>query len=110
MYKRTVLFSLIVFAMILSIVAPNSTEAKSMKTKAESAIIVDVEAGKILYGKNENEAVPRESMTKMMTEYIVLDKINSGDLKWDDKTQISDYAYEISANNNFSGVEIGRAS
>lgn len=104
MYKRTVLFSLIVFAMILSIVAPNSIEAKSMKTKAESAIIVDVETGKILYAKNENEALPPASMTKMMTEYIVLDKINSGDLKWDDKTQISDYAYEISANNNFSGV------
>ena len=75
MYKRTVLFSLIVFAMILSIVAPNSTEAKSMKTKAESAIIVDVETGKILYAKNENEALPPASMTKMMTEYIVLDKI-----------------------------------
>src|SRR5699024_6029113 len=51
-----------------------------------------------------DKALPPASMTKMMTEYLDLEKINDGDLSWDSTTQISDYAYKISANKNFSGV------
>ena len=57
-----------------------------------------------MYAKNETEALPPASMVKMMTEYIVLEKIANGELSWETTTQISDYAYKISANNNFSGV------
>lgn len=79
-------------------------EANSFDTKAESAIIVDVNSGKILFAKNENEALPPASMTKMMTEYIVLEKIAAGELNWDTTTEISDYVYNISADNEFSGI------
>ncbi|MEI3611094.1 D-alanyl-D-alanine carboxypeptidase family protein [Pseudogracilibacillus sp. SO30301A] len=91
---------------LLLIIHPDITkvEAKAVETKAESAIIVDVNTGKILYAKNENEALPPASMTKMMTEYIVLEKINQGEIDWNTTTQISDYAYSISANDSFSGV------
>lgn len=41
MYKRPFIFSFIVLAMMLSIIAPNMVEADSIKTKAETAIIVD---------------------------------------------------------------------
>lgn len=83
---------------------PNIIQAKTLETKAETAIIVDFDTGKILYAKDENEALPPASMTKMMTEYIVLEQINNGDISWDTTTKISDYAYSISANNAFSGV------
>src|SRR5690625_302622 len=76
----------------------------AIDTAAESAIIVDVDSGKILYAKDENEALPPASMTKMMTEYIVLEKINNGEISWDTTTQISDYVFDISANNSFSGI------
>lgn len=94
------------FFALLLILQPHVTkvEAKAIETKAESAIIVDVNTGKILYAKDENEALPPASMTKMMTEYIVLEKIDQGEIDWDTTTQISDYAYSISANNSFSGV------
>src|SRR5690625_3139649 len=76
----------------------------AIDTAAESAIIVDVDSGKILYAKDENEALPPASMTKMMTEYIVLEKVNDGELDWEDTTEISDYAYDLSADNRFSGI------
>lgn len=77
----------------------------AIDTSAETAIILDVDTGKILYAKDENEALPPASMTKMMTEYIVLQKINDGEISWDTTTQISDYVYEISKpGNNFSGI------
>src|SRR5690625_675841 len=92
------------FFLLLFTLQTNKAEAKSIETKAESAIIVDVNTGKILFAKNENEALPPASMTKMMTEYIVLESIEKGELDWNTTTQISDFAYSISANNNFSGV------
>lgn len=97
------IFSVVLMLSLFIPLHPTWTEAKSI-TEANSAIIVDVETGKILYAKNEKEALPPASMTKMMTEYIVLEKIASGELSWDDTTQISDYAYSISANDDFSGV------
>lgn len=43
-------------------------------------------------------------MTKMMTEYLVHEAIEEGQISWDTTTQISDYPYSISANPAFSGV------
>src|SRR5690625_4228355 len=43
-------------------------------------------------------------MTKMMTEYLVWEAVESGDISWDTKTEISDYPYGISADASFSGV------
>src|SRR5699024_6294233 len=89
--------------LMISSIQPTIVQA-SIETKAKSAIIVDVESGKILYAKNENEAMPPASMTKMMTEYLVLQKVNENEISWDTTTKISDYAYDISANDDFSGV------
>src|SRR5690625_6804528 len=53
------------FFLLLFTLQTNKAEAKSIETKAESAIIVDVNTGKILFAKNENEALPPASMTKI---------------------------------------------
>lgn len=95
----------VIMMLLISFILPRpSLAADTFNTNADSAIIVDFESGKILYGKNINEALPPASMTKMMTEYIILEKIADGDLSWDTTTQISDLVYEISANKDFSGI------
>lgn len=71
---------------------------------AESTILVDADSGKILYEKNSDEALPPASMTKIMTEYLVWEAIDEGQISWDTTTQISDYPYSISADDSFSGV------
>lgn len=78
--------------------------AGNLDITAESAILVDSETGKILYSKNPDVALPPASMTKMMTEYLVWDAIEKGEITWDTTTQISDYPYGISANPGFSGI------
>src|SRR5699024_5955866 len=82
---------------------PNTTFA-AVETSVETAIIVDVESGRVLYDKNADEALPPASMTKMMTEYIVLVKVNDAELDWEDTTDISDYADDLSADNRFAGI------
>lgn len=81
-----------------------SVYADELELEAESVILVDAETGKILYAKDPDVALPPASMTKIMTEYLVWEAIKNGDISWDTTTQISDYAYSISANGDFSGV------
>lgn len=100
---RKVTFLIAILLIAIVVVTPQSAYA-AFDTKAESAIIVDVNSGKILYEKKADEALPPASMTKMMTEYIVLEKINNGELSWDQTTEISDYAFDISADTRFSGI------
>lgn len=98
------IYTFVLMMAIVLLISPLNIAAKDIKTEAESAIIVDFNTGQILYAKNENEALPPASMTKMMTEYIVLEKVSNGEISWDDKTEISDFVYEISANKSFSGI------
>lgn len=88
----------------LFITQPYTAQAKELDVKAESAILVDAETGKILYAKNPDIELPPASMTKMMTEYLVWEAIEAGDIDWETTTQISDYPYSISADDTFSGV------
>nr|WP_289215728.1 serine hydrolase [Halobacillus campisalis] len=94
--------------LVLSIFAvfgnPEATYADSVEVEAESAILVDAQSGKILFEKEADLTLPPASMTKMMTEYLVLEAIEEGDIEWETTTQISDYPYSISANATFSGV------
>lgn len=100
---RKITYFIAILLMTIVVINPQNAFA-AFDTKADSAIIVDVNSGKILYEKEANEALPPASMTKMMTEYIVLEKINNGELSWDQTTEISDYAFDISADTRFSGI------
>ncbi|RYG73410.1 D-alanyl-D-alanine carboxypeptidase [Lentibacillus lipolyticus] len=91
--------------MMMAIVSqPFTAQAATLDIEAESAILVDAETGKILYAKKPDLALPPASMTKMMTEYLVHEAIDKGQISWDTTTQISDYPYSISADPAFSGV------
>lgn len=61
--------------------------------KVESAILIEATTGKILYKKNENVPRPPASMTKMMTEYLVLEAIKNNKLTWDTPVKTSEYAF-----------------
>lgn len=104
--KKTV-SGILTFVLLITsfMIQPLTTHAEStLDLNAESAILVDAGTGKVLFAKNADIALPPASMTKMMTEYLVLEAINEGKIDWDTTTQISDYAYKISANELFSGV------
>ncbi|MDV2581618.1 serine hydrolase [Alkalibacillus haloalkaliphilus] len=92
-----------VFLFSSLVIAPMATFAE-VNVEAESAILVDAETGDILYAKEADIALPPASMTKVMTEYLVSEAVANGEISWDTTTEISDYAYSISANNSFSGV------
>lgn len=72
--------------------------------EAESAILIDAETGKIFYEINADISLPTASMVKIMTELLVWEAIEAGEITWEDTVQIDDVLYDISANPSFSGV------
>lgn len=60
--------------------------------KVKSAILVEQSTGKVLFELNPHEKLPPASITKIMTELLTLEAIESGSLKWDDKLTCSAHA------------------
>lgn len=98
------IYLLAIAFLFINTINPLPAKAASLEVDAESAIIVDAETGKVLFAKKPDIALPPASMTKMMTEYLVWEAIESGQISWESTTEISDYPYQLSANPNFSGI------
>ncbi|AXH99244.1 D-alanyl-D-alanine carboxypeptidase [Sporosarcina sp. PTS2304] len=50
---------------------------------AKAMLLVNADTGEVLYEENSEKPLPIASMTKLMTQYIVLNTINNGSLSWD---------------------------
>ncbi|MFD0588219.1 D-alanyl-D-alanine carboxypeptidase family protein [Paenibacillus sp. GCM10027627] len=74
---------------------------------ASAAILIDAETGEVLYEKNAHEALPPASMSKMMTEIIVLDQIREGTIQWGDSVTASLYAENVPGSQ--MGLSAGQA-
>ncbi|HZG73237.1 MAG TPA: D-alanyl-D-alanine carboxypeptidase family protein [Chondromyces sp.] len=63
---------------------PRSFAASNdLDIQARAAILVDASSGRILYGEHINDSLPVASMSKMMTQYLVLEHIKKGSISWD---------------------------
>lgn len=49
---------------------------------AEAAVLIEVKTGQVLVEKNPDRVLSPASLTKMMTEYLVLEAVQRGDLSW----------------------------
>jgi D-alanyl-D-alanine carboxypeptidase (penicillin-binding protein 5/6) len=81
-------------------------ESDALDINADAAILVDAETGRILYQKNIDTVLGIASMTKMMTEYLLLDAIKEKRVKWDQQYTPSDYVYRLSQDRDLSNVPL----
>jgi len=77
------------------------SKSDQLSLAAVSAVLMDAETGRWLYLGNAEEPLPPASMSKMMTEVLVLDSIQSGKLTWDGRVNVSAYAAGV------EGVRMG---
>lgn len=63
---------------------------------ASSSYVVNFDTGDVLLDKNSNKSLPVASMSKIMSELLILEAIETGALQWEDEVEISEYAYTIS--------------
>ncbi|OXM83344.1 D-alanyl-D-alanine carboxypeptidase [Paenibacillus rigui] len=79
-------------------IQPNKAEAAEavdLKLDVKSAILIEASTGQVLYENNADAALPPASMAKMMTEYLVMEAVKSGKIKWEDMVQVSQYSADV---------------
>ncbi|QQK78476.1 D-alanyl-D-alanine carboxypeptidase [Salicibibacter cibi] len=94
----------IVSGATLFLALTTTTEAQTPEIEAEASILVDVETGKILYDDDIDALLPMASMAKMMTEYLVNEAIEEGDLSWDEEVSVSEEVADLSQDESLSNV------
>lgn len=77
-------------------------EAVPLSYDAKAAIVMN-ESGKVLYEKNSKQALPIASMSKLMTQYIILEALANNDLSWDDTYEPS----AVAMNQDRHAVKLG---
>ncbi len=64
-------------------------EITDMAPNAKSAILIEATTGKIIYEKNSHEKLAPASMTKIMSMLLIMENIDKGVIKWNDKVTAS---------------------
>ncbi len=70
-----------------------ATRAMAIDAKAKNMILMDYETGAYLYEKNITEPIPPASMSKLMTIYMIFDKLRNGSLSLEDTFRVSENAW-----------------
>ena len=63
--------------------AAQAADPVDLGLNVKAAVLMDAETGQVLYAENENEPYQPASMTKMMTEYLVMKEIEAGRMTWE---------------------------
>ncbi|KYD18835.1 D-alanyl-D-alanine carboxypeptidase family protein [Caldibacillus debilis] len=81
-----------------------AAEGDPLNLKGEAAILIDGKTGKVLYEKNADKLMGVASMSKMLTEYIVLESIKEGKISWDQEVTINEFVHKLSAAPGLSNI------
>ncbi|RLK62652.1 D-alanyl-D-alanine carboxypeptidase [Atopobacter sp. AH10] len=101
-------FTLVTFALLGISPVPNAGQPVVMKPtiEAKAAVVANEASGKVLFDQNGSEQLPIASMTKVITAYIIYQKIANGEIHWKDQVPVSQYAHDISGNYELSNVPL----
>lgn len=102
---KKILSLLMAFTFLTSIATPTFAEEKTtgveLVDNAKSAVLIERDTGTILYNKNSDEMLPPASMTKIMTMLLIMEAIDLGKIKWDEKIRTSEYAASMGGSQIF---------
>lgn len=87
--QKLYLSSLLVSGIVLAAANP----ASAIETAAKNAVIMDFETGQYLYAKDHQKMIPPASMSKLMTVYMIFEKLKDGSLSPDDTFTVSENAW-----------------
>ena len=94
--KKILLIIMSFFVLNLNVLAE-----EDFAPNGKSAILVDNLSGKVLYEKNADEKLAPASMTKLASMLIVMEAIDNGNLKFEDKVTISEEAANMGGSQVF---------
>ncbi|MBK8175732.1 MAG: D-alanyl-D-alanine carboxypeptidase [Rhodospirillales bacterium] len=71
----------------------SASPSAAIETMAREAILIDPQTGAVLFEKNADELMPPASMSKIMTVYMIFDRLRSGKLSLEDTFPVSEHAW-----------------
>lgn len=90
---------------LLSIHPAAAQSPPVIETSADQAFLADFETGTVLLAKNADARMYPSSMTKMMTAYMLFQRLRNGSLSLDDELEVSEKAWRKGGSKMF--VEVG---
>ena len=81
-------------AFVLSLSLGATAKAETIDTQARQAIVVDANTGTVLMEKNADDLMTPSSMSKLMTVYMVFERLKEGSLKMTDELPVSETAWK----------------
>ncbi|WP_369902780.1 D-alanyl-D-alanine carboxypeptidase family protein [Bacillus manliponensis] len=79
----------------------DANAAPKLAEQASSAIVMEQDTGNVLFEKSPNEKLPPASMTKVMTMLLIMEQIEKGKLKLEDKVRTSEHAASMGGSQIF---------
>ena len=89
---------------LVAMLFTGSTVAAPIEMAASHAILIDYETGTVLLEKAADQPIPPASMSKLMTLFLVFDKLKHGELKLDDTLPVSEKAWRTQGSKMFVHV------
>ncbi|MHA6259096.1 D-alanyl-D-alanine carboxypeptidase family protein [Sporosarcina sp. CAU 1771] len=105
--KRWILIMVVCMFAVTYVVKDKGMVTKLADTNKEvrAAIVMDTETGTVLYEEDSQKLLPIASMSKLMTQYLVLNALEKGALSWEQTYRPSDHVLEMTQNT--SVVKLG---
>ena len=85
---KKILYVLFISLLLIPFINVDAQEI-DLAENAVSAIILEPTTGEIIFEKNSHEKLHPASMTKMMSMLLIIERINSGALSWDEIVTVS---------------------
>ncbi len=85
--------SLVLLSLILLLPLTALPRAEALETSAKHAILVDMATGAVLFEKDADLLMPPASMSKLMTVYMVFERLKEGSLSLEDVFSVSENAW-----------------
>jgi serine-type D-Ala-D-Ala carboxypeptidase (penicillin-binding protein 5/6) len=110
MLKRLLMPFMCAALVALSFVPAVSAEEKEKTEKkagvdlapnSKSAILMDADTGTLLFEKDAHVKLPPASITKIMTMLLIMEALDQGKIKLDDKVRVSEYAASMGGSQIF---------
>ena len=99
------IFRVPLFLLLLSVLPGAAAAAAVFDTAAKAAILIDYRTGQVLFEKNADEPRPPASMSKLMTAYLVFERLREGSLSLEDELPVSEKAWRTGGSRMF--VQVG---
>lgn len=106
-FHRTRVISRAVFAVAICLAVITigwPTASQAFDTAAREAVLIDVETGSVILNKDADKPVPPASMSKLMTIYMLFERLKEGAITLDDTMSVSEKAWRMGGSKMFVEV------